>query len=62
MRTTVNLDSELLARAQDLTGLADRTDLLQEALRALIAREAARRLMRLAGSMPEAHDVPRRRA
>lgn len=62
MRTTVNLDEALLARAQELTGLADRGALLQEALRALIAREAARRLARLAGSMPEARAVPRRRA
>lgn len=47
MRTTVNLDDELLARAQDITGQTERGELLHEALRALIEREAARRLSRL---------------
>jgi Arc/MetJ family transcription regulator len=61
MRTTVNLDDELLARAQDITGQTERGELLHEALRALIEREAARRLSRLSGSMPSAKDIPRRR-
>ncbi|KAF3998402.1 type II toxin-antitoxin system VapB family antitoxin [Glaciimonas immobilis] len=61
MRTTVNLDEELLARAQAITGETERGELLHEALRALIEREAARRLSRLSGSMPGAQDIPRRR-
>ncbi|NML63461.1 type II toxin-antitoxin system VapB family antitoxin [Massilia sp. RP-1-19] len=61
MRTTVNLDDELLARAHDITGQTERGELLHEALRALIEREAARRLSRLSGSMPGAKDIPRRR-
>lgn len=48
MRTTVTLDDALLAQAQSLSGLKDRSLLLQEALRALIERESARRLIRLA--------------
>jgi len=49
MRTTLALDDELLARAQAFTGLRDKSALVHEALKALIAREAARRLARLGG-------------
>lgn len=61
MRTTITLDDELLARAHAISGKTERSELLHEALRALIEREAARRLARLAGSQPDAMDVPRRR-
>ncbi len=60
MRTTLNLDGELLARAHELTGIKERTTLLHEGLRLLIQREAARRLVRLGGTMP-ALVAPRRR-
>jgi Arc/MetJ family transcription regulator len=36
MRTTVNLDSDLLAEAARLTGITDRTALIHAGLRALI--------------------------
>lgn len=62
MRTTVNLDDALLAEAGRLSGIQERTALLNEALRALIARESARRLARLGGSEPRLKPVPRRRA
>jgi len=62
MRTTVNLDDALLAEARRLTGLEERTALLHEALRALIARESARRLARLGGSERGVRAVPRRRS
>ena len=62
LRTTVTLDDELLEKAEDLSGVHERSALLAEALRALIARESARRLARLGGSLPELQDVPRRRA
>lgn len=61
MRTTVTLDDELLKKAQELSCLKDRGALLKEALRALIERESARRLVRLGGSEPELQDIPRRR-
>jgi len=61
MRTTVNLDDALLARAQQLSGLQERNSLLKEALQALIQRESARRLARLGGSELQVEDVPRRR-
>ena len=61
MRTTINLDEALLKDARRLTGIDERTALLHEALRALIARESARRLARLGGSEPRLRPVPRRR-
>jgi Arc/MetJ family transcription regulator len=61
MRTTVNLDEALLAEAQRLTGTTERTALIHEGLRAIIARESARRLARLGGSDPQAKVKPRRR-
>ncbi|MEO6486692.1 MAG: type II toxin-antitoxin system VapB family antitoxin [Thermoanaerobaculia bacterium] len=60
MRTTINLDERLIEEAQRLTGMQERTALLHEGLRALIARESARRLARLGGSDPGAK-APRRR-
>ena len=51
----------LLRRAQELTGLEDRDRLVTEALRALVEREAARRLARLGGTMPDLEAPPRRR-
>jgi hypothetical protein len=61
VRTTLNLNEELLEKARNLTGVAERTALIHEGLRALIARESARRLARLGGSEPNAKPVPRRR-
>jgi Arc/MetJ family transcription regulator len=61
MRTTVALDDELLARAQQLTNVHEKSALLREALKALIEREAARRLARLGGTVPDAKAPPRRR-
>jgi Arc/MetJ family transcription regulator len=61
MRTTIAIDDGLLAEAQRLTGMSERTALIREALIALIERESARRLARLGGSEPGLDDVPRRR-
>jgi len=60
MRTTINLDDDLLEKAQRLTGIKDRTALIHEGLKMLIARESARRLVSLGGSDPHA-EAPRRR-
>lgn len=62
MRTTLNLDDALLKEAGRLTGLEERTALIHEGLRALIARESARRLARLGGTQPKLRPAPRRRA
>ncbi|MFW5995203.1 MAG: type II toxin-antitoxin system VapB family antitoxin [Spirochaetia bacterium] len=61
MRTTVNLDDELIEEAKRMTGIQSRTQLLNEALQALVEREAARRLARLGGSEPQLEAIPRRR-
>ncbi|HEX4345467.1 MAG TPA: type II toxin-antitoxin system VapB family antitoxin [Solirubrobacteraceae bacterium] len=61
MRTTVVLDDDLLAEAQRLTGVKEKTALLREGLTALIERESARRLARLGGSEPGLDSIARRR-
>lgn len=61
VRTTLNIDDELLLRAQQLTGIDEKTALVRQGLEALIARESARRLARLGGSDPNLKDIPRRR-
>ena len=61
MRTTITLDDDLLVMAAKLTGITDRTPLIRESLKAIIARESARRLALLGGSMPDLEVPPRRR-
>jgi len=61
MRATLTLDDELVAQAQAYTGLTDISALIHEALTALVAREAAKRLIRLGGSEPDLVAPPRRR-
>lgn len=61
MRTTINLDEDLLEEAQRLSGTEGRTALIREGLKALIERESARRLARLGGSEPDLDVPPRRR-
>ena len=61
MRTTINIDDELLEKATRLAGAKDRTAVLSEGLRALIQRESARRLALLGGSQPKLNAAPRRR-
>lgn len=61
MRTTINIDDELLAKAIKLMGPMDRTAVLSESLKALIERESAKRLARLGGVEPELKAAPRRR-
>jgi Arc/MetJ family transcription regulator len=61
MRATIDLDDELLARAQAFTGLRETSALIREALKALIERESARHLARLGGGEPGLEIVRRRR-
>lgn len=61
MRTTVNIDDQLLATAQKVTGIKERAALLREGLKALIEQESARRLARLGGSQSQLDSIPRRR-
>ncbi len=61
MRTTINLDDDLIAEALRLTGMRERTAVIHEGLRALIERESARRLAELGGTEPDVALPPRRR-
>jgi len=62
MRTTLNIDDDLLLRAARLTGVKEKTALVRQGLVALIARESARRLAELGGSQPGLRPVRRRRS
>ena len=61
MRTTLIIDDALLAKAQQLSGLREKTAVLHAGLQALIARENARRLAVLGGTEPGLKPVLRRR-
>jgi len=62
MRTTLNIDDRLLAEAQRVTGLAEKTALVREGLKALIERESARRLAKLGATEPQLKSVARRQS
>ena len=62
MRTTLNVDDELVAKASELTGVQERTSLVRMGLEALIAQKSAQRLGRLGGTEKQLRRPPRRRA
>lgn len=62
MRTTLNIDDDLLSQAVEYTGETEKTALVRMGLEALIQRESARRLAALGGSMPALKLPPRRRS
>jgi Arc/MetJ family transcription regulator len=62
MRTTLNLDDDLVAKAQKLTGIGEKSALVKAALKALVERESARRLARMGGTEPDAEYIPRRQS
>lgn len=62
MRTTVTLDDKLVAASREYVGEIETSKLLNEALTALIQREAAQRLAAIGGSDPNFNAAPRRRA
>jgi Arc/MetJ family transcription regulator len=61
MRTTIAIDDELFAKAQAFAGVTAKSAVVREALKAFVEREAARRLARLGGAIPNAKAPPRRR-
>ena len=61
MRTTVNIDDELLKKAQKMTGIKERAALLRAGLKALIQQASSKRLAALGGSEPQIRPVERRR-
>ncbi len=50
MRTTLNIDDELIMKASQMTGIKEKTSLVRLGLETLIARESSRRLARLGGT------------
>jgi Arc/MetJ family transcription regulator len=61
MRTTLNLDDDLLLRAREYTGIREKTALIHTALRQLVARATGKRLAAMGGSMPAFQPGRRRR-
>lgn len=62
MRTTLNIDDDLLAEARRVSHLTEKVALVREGLHALIERESARRLAKLGGSEPELRSISRRQS
>ena len=60
MRTTVTLDDDLLARAEELTGISERSALIRDAVELLVRIETGRQLAELGGSDSAAEAAPRR--
>ena len=61
MRTTVTLDDDLLARAEELTGVRERSALIRDAVELLVRIESGRQLAALGGSDSAAEAAPRSR-
>lgn len=51
-----------MEKARRYTGIEEKSAIVREALKALIEREASRRLARLGGSEPDLSAPPRRRS
>jgi Arc/MetJ family transcription regulator len=61
MRTTLNIDDDLIKKASVLTGINEKTSLVKLGLKALIAQESAKRLAKLGGTEKGLKPIPRRR-
>ena len=61
MRTTVNIEDDLIDKAAKLTGISEKTSLIRLGLEALIATESAKRLSKLGGTEKQLRPIPRRR-
>jgi Arc/MetJ family transcription regulator len=61
MRTTLNINENLLKQAAQLSGIQEKTAVVHAGLEALIARESGKRLAALGGSEPRLRKIRRRR-
>ncbi len=61
MRTTLNIDDNLMDKASRMTGIMEKTALVKLGLEALIARESGKRLARLGGTQKQLKSIPRRK-
>ena len=62
MKTTLNIDDQILRKASRLTGISEKTTLVRKGLEALIAQESAKRLAVLGGSEKQLKSIPRRKS
>jgi Arc/MetJ family transcription regulator len=60
MRTTLNIKDELVKKASSLTGVKEKTSLVNLGLEALIALESSKRLAKLGGTEKKLKAIPRR--
>ena len=61
MRTTLNIEDNLINKASKMTGIKEKTALVKLGLEALIARESGKRLARLGGTQKHLQAIPRRK-
>ena len=62
MRTTININDEILKKASELSGVNEKTRLVKLGLEALISLESGKRLAKLGGTETDVKDIPRRRS
>lgn len=62
MKTTLNIDGQILEKAARLTGISEKTKLVHLGLESLIAQQSAQRLAALGGTERELKPIPRRRS
>jgi len=61
MRTTLNIEDNLINKAAKLTGIKEKTTIVKLGLESLIARESSKRLAQLGGTEKKLKTIPRRR-
>jgi Arc/MetJ family transcription regulator len=61
MRTTLNIEDNLMDKASKMTGIKEKTALVKLGLEALIARESGKRLAILGGTQKHLEAIPRRK-
>jgi Arc/MetJ family transcription regulator len=61
MRTTLNIEDNLMEKASKMTGIKEKTALVKLGLEALIARESGKRLAKLGGTQKQLEEIPRRK-
>mgnify|MGYP001576799425 FL=1 len=62
MRTTLNIEDQLLKKATQLTGIKEKTHLIKLGLQALISLESSKRLAQLGATEKKIQNIPRRKA
>lgn len=61
MRTTINIDDELLKKASEATGIKEKTALVRMGLESLVRKAAIQRLIAMGGTMKDLKPLRRRR-